>query len=179
MQSRLHHDDRRRGRHSSTCDYCGISPCQVNIENSENRRLINPLVGDPRSKSGLVLKMGQTQQWIMTGPCFPSWHSRTEPICKWDAHIQAMVPANHLSRSTEDFSYFTLRKAATTTRKETSLFGISCTRQMDASALINRPADVTRSTVQKAVVVIADSPQYFGQLRERLAMVTNAWFAQK
>ena len=50
---------------------------------------------------------------------------------------------------------------------------------MDASSLLNRPADVTRSTVQKAVVVIADSPQFFGMLRERLGVVTTAWFAQK
>jgi hypothetical protein len=50
---------------------------------------------------------------------------------------------------------------------------------MDASALLNRPADVTRSTVQKAVVVIADSPQFFGMLRERLGVVTSAWFAQR
>lgn len=50
---------------------------------------------------------------------------------------------------------------------------------MDASLLLNRPADVTRSTVQKAVVVIADSPQFFGMLRERLGVVTKAWFAQK
>ena len=50
---------------------------------------------------------------------------------------------------------------------------------MDAADLINRPADVTRSTVQKGVVVIADSPQYFGQLREKLSMVTRAWFAQR
>lgn len=50
---------------------------------------------------------------------------------------------------------------------------------MDASQLLNRPADVTRSTVQKAVVVIADSPQSFGMLRERLGVVTQAWFAQK
>jgi hypothetical protein len=50
---------------------------------------------------------------------------------------------------------------------------------MDASALLNRPADVTRSTVQKAVVVIADSPQFFGMLRERLGVVTKAWFAQR
>lgn len=49
---------------------------------------------------------------------------------------------------------------------------------MDASQLLVRPADVTRSTVQKAVVVIADSPQYFGVLRERLSVVTKAWFAQ-
>lgn len=50
---------------------------------------------------------------------------------------------------------------------------------MDASLLLNRPAEVTRSTVQKAVVVIADSPQFFGMLRERLSVVTSAWFAQR
>ena len=81
--------------------------------------------------------------------------------------------------ATEDFSYFTLLRPANDNEPATSLFGISCTRQMDASQLLVRPADVTRSTVQKAVVVIADSPQYFGMLRERLSVVTKAWFAQK
>ncbi len=50
---------------------------------------------------------------------------------------------------------------------------------MDANELLSRPSEVTRSTVQKAVVAIADSPQLFGQLREKLSMVTGAWFAQK
>jgi hypothetical protein len=50
---------------------------------------------------------------------------------------------------------------------------------MDASQLLNRPPEVTRSTVQKAVVVVADSPQYFGVLRERLSVVTKAWFVQR
>lgn len=81
--------------------------------------------------------------------------------------------------STEDFSYFTLLRPAQGDLPATSLFGISCTRQMDASQLLSRPAEVTRSTVQKAVVVIADSPQFFGMLRERLSMVTSAWFAQR
>ncbi|KAK4130535.1 hypothetical protein BT67DRAFT_464947 [Trichocladium antarcticum] len=80
---------------------------------------------------------------------------------------------------TEDFSYFTLLRPATDTAPATSLFGISCTRQMDAAQLKVRPAEVTRSTVQKAVVVVADSPQYFGILRERLSMVTKAWFEQR
>jgi hypothetical protein len=61
----------------------------------------------------------------------------------------------------------------------TSLFGISCTRQLDANELLNRPADVTRSTVQKAVVVVSDSPHHFGQVREKLSVITTAWFSQK
>ncbi|CRG89692.1 Late secretory pathway protein AVL9 [Talaromyces islandicus] len=82
--------------------------------------------------------------------------------------------------STEDFSYFTLRREATPTQKQaTSLFGISCTRQIASNQLLNRSPDVTRSTVQKAVVVVTDRPQHFGTLREKLSMVTLAWFAQR
>jgi hypothetical protein len=83
------------------------------------------------------------------------------------------------SRSIEDYSYFTLRRSATSTHPATSLFGISCTRQLDASKLINRPVDVTRSTVQKAIVVISDRPQCFGAIKAQLGVVTAAWFAQK
>lgn len=91
--------------------------------------------------------------------------------------FMALSDGAHTSK--EDFSYFTLRHEVTPDRPATSLFGISCTRQMDANELINRPADVTRSTVQKAVVVITDSPHHFGQLREKLLVVTTAWFAQR
>lgn len=38
---------------------------------------------------------------------------------------------------------------------------------------------MTRSTVQKAVVVITESPQTFSAVREKLSVVTRAWFAQK
>lgn len=81
--------------------------------------------------------------------------------------------------SEEDFSYFTLLRPESEAGPATSLFGISCTRQLDSTKLINRPADVTRSTVQKAVVVMADTPQAFGMLRERLSIVTQAWFSQR
>lgn len=50
---------------------------------------------------------------------------------------------------------------------------------MDASQLINRPPEVTRSTVQKAVVVISDSPQHFGVIKAKLGAVTETWFHQK
>lgn len=90
-----------------------------------------------------------------------------------------MIDIGFTYRSIEDYSYFTLRHEATESQPVTSLFGISCTRQMDAADLIKRPPDVTRSTVQKAVVVICDTPQYFTSLREKLGFVTKAWFAQK
>jgi hypothetical protein len=96
-----------------------------------------------------------------------------------DPLLLALTTHSSKYRATEDFSYFTLLRPATDTASAASLFGISCTRQMDASSLLNRPPDVTRSTVQKAVVVITDSPQFFGMLRERLSVVTSAWFAQR
>ena len=117
----------------------------------------------------------------MTGPTSRSWH------CLMG--LMRLSPSNstpHLNQltecsSTEDFSYFTLRQKADPPNQPhaSSLFGISCTRQLVSSQLIDRPSDVTRSTVQKAVVVIADSPQAFGQVRERLGMVTKAWFQQR
>ncbi|KAA8564358.1 hypothetical protein EYC84_011302 [Monilinia fructicola] len=107
--------------------------------------------GDPKSNIGLGQRREVIPRWIMNGLFLP---------------FMALSDGAHAS--TEDFSYFTLLRPARGNLPSTSLFGISCTRQMDASMLLNRPADVTRSTVQKAVVVIADSPQFFGLLRERL-----------
>ncbi|EXJ64004.1 hypothetical protein A1O7_00339 [Cladophialophora yegresii CBS 114405] len=97
----------------------------------------------------------------------------------------------------EEFSYFTLldrRDAATADDthshsassspdinhgRPTSLFGISCTRQIRSEKLKRRSLDVTRSTVQKAVVVVSPTARGMGELRERLGAVTAAWFAQE
>ena len=56
---------------------------------------------------------------------------------------------------------------------------MSCTRQLDAKELLNKPDDVTRSTVQKSVVVVAQSPHLFAAWREKLSLVTRAWFMQR
>jgi hypothetical protein len=44
--------------------------------------------------------------------------------------------------------------------------------------LLNKTADITRSTVQKAVVVLATEP-LLGSVRTKLGMVTQAFFAQR
>lgn len=100
---------------------------------------------------------------------------------------------------TEEFSYFTLvwkspsssqeknegegeagqAQAQQEGGEETSVFGISCTQQVDASKLVWKSEEVTRSAVQKAVVVLTDRPGEFGRLREKLSVVTRAWFAQR
>lgn len=44
--------------------------------------------------------------------------------------------------------------------------------------LVNKTADVTRSMVQKAVVILATQP-VLGSVRSKLGLVTQAFFAQK
>ncbi|KAH8426203.1 putative Avl9 protein [Aspergillus melleus] len=104
----------------------------------------------------------------------------TDPAVENDwSLLPFMALSDGAHMSTEEFSYFTLRRKETATEPATSLFGIACSRQIDSNILTYRPPDVTRSTVQKAVVVITDTPQSLGQLREKLSMVTSAWFAQR
>lgn len=111
----------------------------------------------------------------MTGDCFPSLLSRMERICRCHGSL-ANTSADAASRSAEDFSYFTLVQKGEPLK---TLFGISCTRQIDASEVQNKSADVTRSAIQKAVVVITENPSGLSTIREKLSIVTKAWFAQK
>ncbi|KAK0249915.1 hypothetical protein B0A54_14874 [Friedmanniomyces endolithicus] len=61
----------------------------------------------------------------------------------------------------------------------TSIFGISYCQSIPASSLLWKSEDVTRSAVQKAVVALTDQPERFSKLREKLRVVTRAWFAQR
>ncbi|PIL22736.1 hypothetical protein GSI_15429 [Ganoderma sinense ZZ0214-1] len=85
----------------------------------------------------------------------------------------ALPDGAHLT--TEDYSYFHL---VPSTPNPTTLFGISCNRQISSADLLVKGADVTRSTVQKAVVVVASKP-VFGPIRDRLGVVTRALFSQR
>ncbi|KZT67293.1 hypothetical protein DAEQUDRAFT_794018 [Daedalea quercina L-15889] len=85
----------------------------------------------------------------------------------------ALPDGAHLS--SEDYSYFHL---VPTGPSPSTIFGISCNRQISAAELLVKDADVTRSTVQKAVVVLASKP-VFGLIRDRLGVITRALFAQR
>ncbi|KAK4050756.1 hypothetical protein OIO90_004978 [Microbotryomycetes sp. JL221] len=75
----------------------------------------------------------------------------------------------------EDYSYFHVYNPSLS---QTTLFGISCNRQIQSEQLINKDKTVTRSTVQKAIVVLASKP-IFGSLRDKLGVVTRTFFAQR
>lgn len=94
----------------------------------------------------------------------------------------------------EDFSYFTLLhqpglgaegvkepkakegEVAEPRRGASTLFGIACTRQIRSDRLKKRSKSVTRSSVQKSVVVVLNGVAGLGELRTRLGMVTEMWF---
>ncbi|KAI0022536.1 hypothetical protein F4780DRAFT_180264 [Xylariomycetidae sp. FL0641] len=143
----------------------------------------NGKAGSPSTKAGFAPLVSVVDFHHHRGPEVEKWFGVEEgqdPAAEYDwTLLPFMALSDGAHASTEDFSYFTLLRPATDDCPATSLFGISCTRQLDASQLLVRPSDVTRSTVQKAVVVIADTPQFFGMLRERLSVVTSAWFAQR
>lgn len=85
----------------------------------------------------------------------------------------ALPDGAHLA--TEDYSYFHLVPSVP---NPSTIFGISCNRQIATSSLLVKEVDMTRSTVQKAVVVLASGP-VFGPIRDRLGVVTLALFEQK
>ena len=105
-----------------------------------------------------------------------------DPTAENDWHlIPYMALPDGAHQSDEEFSYFSLVHKAREGKdvEPTSVFGISCTHQIDSVDLVYRSEDVTRSAVQKAVVAITDKPQSLSALREKLSAVTQAWFAQK
>ncbi|KAK5949320.1 hypothetical protein OHC33_009673 [Knufia fluminis] len=95
------------------------------------------------------------------------------------SHLPFLALPDGAHASSEEFSYFTLLSKTPGDLNDTSLFGISCTRQIRADKLKAKSSEVTRSFVQKAVVAIVNNPGDLGQVRERLAAVTAAWFAQE
>lgn len=104
--------------------------------------------------------------------------------------FQALPDGSHSFEET--FTYFTLLydekkqrsppNGATDLSEDgindtTTLFAISCSRQIKSDELLFKDKDVTRSTVQKAIVVISRQP-IFGQIKDKLSIVTNAFFLQ-
>ncbi|KAH3663901.1 hypothetical protein WICMUC_005891 [Wickerhamomyces mucosus] len=80
----------------------------------------------------------------------------------------------------ESFSLFTLNYLgdSKSNNKPTTLFAISCIRQIKSDELIEKDKDVTRSSVQKSIVVILRQP-IFGIIQEKLSIVTKSYFQQK
>jgi hypothetical protein len=57
-------------------------------------------------------------------------------------------------------------------------FGLACFKQIDAKELLNQTADITRTKVQKSVVVLSNQC-ILSSVRTKLGLVTQAFFAQR
>lgn len=75
---------------------------------------------------------------------------------------------------TEDTVFFNLPSLYDQTE---SIYGVSCYRQIPVEKLKIRTADVTRSTVQKSVCILASLPIY-GYIEVKLSLIAAAFFDQ-
>ncbi|AMD18973.1 HBR072Cp [Eremothecium sinecaudum] len=125
------------------------------------------------------------------GPEMEHWHSDELKECTWNnLPFQALPDGSHSFEET--FTYFTLlyddkdhrglncidEVTDENLNACTTLFAISCARQIKSDQLLNKGDDVTRSIVQKSLVVISRVP-IFGQIKDKLSIVTNALFLQR
>lgn len=75
---------------------------------------------------------------------------------------------------TEDTVFFNLPSLF---EPAASIYGVSCYRQIPVEKLKIRTADLTRSTVQKSVCILARQPIY-GYIEVKLALIADAFFDQ-
>ncbi|KAK1808234.1 hypothetical protein LTR12_017408 [Friedmanniomyces endolithicus] len=144
----------------------------------------------------------EISHWFGTSPAGSDPLEDKEDNSGWGL-IPYMALPDGAHRGVEEFSYFSLvyhgdknrmkdggegagEEAGQEAGQEvgdssagTSIFGISCCQSIPASSLLWKSEDVTRSAVQKAVVALTDQPERFSKLREKLRVVTRAWFAQR
>ncbi|GAA6016273.1 hypothetical protein JCM11491_006799 [Sporobolomyces phaffii] len=108
-------------------------------------------------------------------------HARDEDYTYFHLHLPTLLSANPALPSPPPASASTSTPdpaTSTSTELNETVFGISCNRQIMAHELLNKGKEVTRSTVQKAIVVLASKP-IFGPLRDKLGVITRSFFAQR
>lgn len=108
-----------------------------------------------RSRSDLILGIAVVDFNHLQGPIvewsYPASLQADHADLTSSLPFCALPDGSHLSD--EDFAHFHLYCPSIS--KRSTIFGISCNRQIAADKLTVRAKDVTRSTVQKAVVVLA------------------------
>lgn len=86
--------------------------------------------------------------------------------------------AHNCEQDTTFFHVPSLSTADNRQNPQSTIFGISCYKQIDSKDLKIKSEDVTRSTVQKSICVLSCLPLY-GYLREKLQVATRLYFEEK
>ncbi|CCH41681.1 Late secretory pathway protein avl9 [Wickerhamomyces ciferrii] len=150
-----------------------------------------------RSPSRKVSRIKGNSKDLIFGVCIVNFHHLRGPEIEYTKfhddstndfsiiwpHLPFQALPDGAHSFEETFSYFTLYynengNTQTIDQDSTTLFAISCVRQIRTEELLEKDEDITRSSVQKAVVVILRQP-IFGQIKEKLSIVTNSFFEQK
>nr|CAB3224799.1 late secretory pathway protein AVL9 homolog [Phallusia mammillata] len=103
-------------------------------------------------------------------------HDSTNVPNEWK-YLPSLVLPDGAHNYNEDTIYFHLPPREHY-EKQTTVFGVSCYRQISSDLLKRKDADITRGTVQKSVVVLSQKPLY-GILNAKLHMITQAYFEEK
>ncbi|GEQ70473.1 hypothetical protein JCM33374_g4150 [Metschnikowia sp. JCM 33374] len=180
--------------------YSSIQIKNLPIEPSQKR--VN--VPEPASAEDMIFAVCLVDFHHVRGPEVQWWRSNYHTSLEPEADInlfknlafQALPDGSHLFEET--FSNFNLVYDFATrsslddsadieafkgnpNRLET-LFGCSCVRQVKTTDLseteLERNKDITRSIVQKAVVVISRKQPVFTKIKEKLSIITQSFFQQ-
>ena len=100
---------------------------------------------------------------------------RDEDYTYFHLHLPNLLSTTSPSPSSSSTSPLTSTTANDSVTRELNetVFGISCNRQINSTELLNKGAEITRSTVQKAIVILASKvrpfPPSLSQENERRA----------
>ncbi|CDR44121.1 CYFA0S13e03862g1_1 [Cyberlindnera fabianii] len=187
VQTRLGSSDGSDG------DTAGLKPPFMPSRSTINKSNKTPAHRQPPQRSPAKQSYigGQTRD-LVYGVCIVNFHHLRGPEIEYSnlaehpgfdlssvwpyLPFQALPDGAHSFEET--FSCFTLQYPGDASTRPTTLFAISCARQIASNELLEKDKDVTRSSVQKAIVVILKQPIY-GQIKEKLSIVTKAFFEQK
>ncbi|CAD5221296.1 unnamed protein product [Bursaphelenchus xylophilus] len=110
--------------------------------------------------------------------CYPTLQEEGGEVLMprvWENLPNLAMPDGSHNSPNGDTVYFTLPSSEDS---RCTVFGIACYKHIDSKKLLQKEADVTRSHVQKSVVVLSRIPLY-GNLRAKLELITEAYFNEK
>ncbi|CAD5215344.1 unnamed protein product [Bursaphelenchus okinawaensis] len=110
--------------------------------------------------------------------CYPPINESEDEIelpDQWENLPNLAMPDGSHNSLDGDTVYFTLPALDECCN---TVFGIACYRHIDSDKLLQKDSEVTRSHVQKSVVVLSRVPLY-GNLRAKLELITEAYFNEK
>nr|XP_014097489.2 late secretory pathway protein AVL9 homolog [Bactrocera oleae]XP_014097490.2 late secretory pathway protein AVL9 homolog [Bactrocera oleae] len=104
-------------------------------------------------------------------PLIPGTTGKNECPSGWK-YLPTLALPDGSHNFAEDTVFFNLPSLTEPTE---SVYGVSCYRQIPIEKLKIRTADMTRSTVQKSIVVLARLPIY-GYIEVKLSLIADAFF---